>query len=73
MDREYPFRQFARDLLLWSCATDLLPHQQAAVTVLNLGGAVRDLTRELNPLELLQGGTIPPAQPEGQPTVLDAM
>ena len=73
MEREYPFRQFARDLLSWFCATDLQPHQQAAVTVLNLGGAARDLTRELNPLEMLQGGAIPPAQPGGQPVLLDAM
>ena len=67
-----PFRHFAKDLLSWSCATDLRPRQQAAVAVLNLGGAPRDLTRELNSLALLQGGTIPPAQPGGQPTVLDA-
>ena len=53
MEREYPFRQYVRDLLYRSCATDLHPHQQAAVTVLNLGGAARDLARELNPQKLL--------------------
>ena len=43
------------------------------MALLNLGGGARDLTRELNPLELLQGGTIPPAQPGGRPVLLDAM
>ena len=54
----------------WSCATDLQPHQQAAVTVLNLGGAARDLARELNPQELLAGGQV---QTQAGPRMLDPM
>ena len=64
MERQYPFRHFARDLLLWSCATDLQPHQQAATTILQLGGAARDMVREMNPTELLQGGVV--NTPQGQ-------
>ena len=60
--RESPSRHYARDLLLWSVATEIGPHQQAAVTVLQLGGAAMDLTREMSPTEFVQGGTITDAQ-----------
>ena len=44
MERTYPFRNYVRDVLLWSMLTDLLPHQQAAAMVLRLKGAAGSLS-----------------------------
>ena len=54
----YTFENYTRDLMMWSLATNLRPHQQAAAVVLRLGGTARDVVRELTPIELTQGGIV---------------
>ena len=44
--------------MLWSLATDLPPHQQAAAAVLRLSGQARNVAREMTPEELIHGGVI---------------
>ena len=58
MESTYPFRHYSRDLLLWSLATDLQPHQQASAVILRLGGQAREIAREITPEELVNGGMI---------------
>ena len=58
MESTYPFRDYSRDLMLWSLATDLQPHQQASAAVLRLSGQARDVAREMTPDELVNGGDV---------------
>ena len=55
----YPFRHWVQDLLAWSIlATDMDSAQQCAAIILQLGGAARELTRNLSFTDMSQGGLI---------------
>ena len=65
-EAHYPFRFWAQDLLAWSIlSTDLDPAQQTAAIILQLGGAARDLARNLTYVEITTGGPVAgqPADP----------
>ena len=47
MEMTYPFRTWCDDIALWTCLTDLLPHQQCAAVILRLSGGARDLASHL--------------------------
>ena len=64
MDRDYPFRLWQQDVMLWLAATDLDEHQTAAAIVLRLGGTARMLARELD-LDVLINGQVQDLQ-DGQ-------
>ena len=55
-ESSYAFRAYLTDLQLWIMLTDMQPHQQAAAIVLRLGGAAREVARQITPQELMQGG-----------------
>jgi hypothetical protein len=46
-ESSYTFRQWSRDLLLWTIANDMEPHRQAALILGQLRGAAASLTREI--------------------------
>ena len=52
-----PFRTWAREVTLWSAATDVPVQQQGAAVVLRLGGAARELCMELDP-QVVQNGQV---------------
>ena len=58
MEATYSFRDYAQDTLVWCITTDLQPHQQCAAIVQRLGGAARVLSRQMTPVEMMQGGMI---------------
>ena len=51
----YPFRRYAKDLILWSLGADVQQQQQAASAVLQLSGGARALADELNVTLLMVG------------------
>ena len=55
---KYSFRQYMREMQHWVLVTDLPPHQQAVMTLRNLGGAAYDLISQLPPSELYAGATV---------------
>ena len=58
-ESQYPFRHWMQDLLTWSIlATDLDASQQAAAIIMQLGGAARDLVRNLSYQEITTGGIL---------------
>eukprot|EP00438_Fugacium_kawagutii_P035880 Skav204682 [mRNA] locus=scaffold1284:96116:106049:- [translate_table: standard] len=54
----HPFRQWSRDILLWSIASDMEPARKAAAVMLTLRGAARELTRQIPPQAVVAGGLI---------------
>ena len=44
----YPFRLWARDIIAWCCVCPLRMEQRGAAVELALGGAARDLVREMD-------------------------
>ena len=54
---QYPLHLYARDLIMWSLATDLPVAQQGPAAVLQLGGTARTLAVEMDHLVLVQGET----------------
>jgi hypothetical protein len=54
-DKQYPLREFIRDVRLWSVATDLEESRQAPAVALRLSGASRLIIREM-PTQLLTDG-----------------
>ena len=66
-EREYAFRFFESDVLLWTLATDLPAAQQGPALALRLTGAARDLIREFDVNQLVNGQVIAdPNAPMGQ-------
>ena len=51
----YPFRKYAKDLILWSLSTDVPTNQQAPAAVLQLSGEARSLADELDVQALING------------------
>ena len=68
MERCYPFKKYSKDLLLWLMATDIPQERHCATIVLRLTGAAKDLAEELTPHQLQNGGVIPAADNQGNPT-----
>ena len=62
MESTYSFRQWSRDILLWSIASDLEPARKAAAVMLTLRGAARELSRQIPPQAVVAGGLINGAQ-----------
>jgi hypothetical protein len=58
MEATYSFRQFSRDVLLWSIATDADPSRKTALVMLSLRGAAKELSRQIPPQIIVQGGVI---------------
>ena len=54
---QYPLHVYARDLIMWSLATDLPVAQQGPAAVLQLGGTARTLAAEMEHHVLVQGET----------------
>ena len=42
-ERDYPFRDYIRDLVVWSLGTDVEPHRQCALAMQRLEGTARAL------------------------------
>ena len=53
-----PFREWARDLMIWSALSDLRPHQKAAAVILNLRGSAQVMARQLPPEAIMTGGLV---------------
>eukprot|EP00928_Gymnodinium_smaydae_P086384 TRINITY_DN7046_c0_g1_i1.p1 TRINITY_DN7046_c0_g1~~TRINITY_DN7046_c0_g1_i1.p1 ORF type:complete len:308 (-),score=45.25 TRINITY_DN7046_c0_g1_i1:616-1539(-) len=53
----YPYRLWQADVILWSLGTDVEERRKAPLIVLALGGAARDLAREI-PLNILANGAV---------------
>eukprot|EP00971_Amphidinium_carterae_P258563 5131896-Amphidinium_carterae.1 len=53
--KSYAFRDYSRDVILWSAATDLREDQQGPALALQLRGEAREFVRDLDPDELRQG------------------
>ena len=62
MESQFPFRQWARDILVWSILTELPPARKCAWVVLNLRGGAAELARSIPPQALINGGMINGAQ-----------
>ena len=45
-ERDYPFRDYIRDLVVWSLGTDVEPHRQCALAMQRLEGPARALIDE---------------------------
>ena len=54
----YPFRHWARDVLVWSILTDLDARRKAAAVILQLRGGAQELVRSLPPQAIIAGGVI---------------
>ena len=55
----YPFRTWTQDLQIWSIAhVDIPPAQQAANIIMQLGGAARELVRNMSYDQIANGGMI---------------
>lgn len=57
MQTVYPFRRYARDLLLWTCGCDIPLQSQGPAAVMQLAGAARALADEIPLDQLMQGVT----------------
>ena len=57
--RGYPFRVWLRDLDIWEAGTELKEEQRAPAVVQRLGGAARELLREVEINDLREGRTDP--------------
>ena len=56
MESRYPFRDWVRDVFLWTQATTLTSEQQmVAAIILRLGGAARQMANQMTPDELQNG------------------
>ena len=53
--KDYSFRDFTRDLILWEQATDLREGQKGPAVALQLRGEAREVVRDLDPRELSLG------------------
>ena len=60
--KEYSFRDFTRDLVLWEQATDLRDGQKGPAVALQLRGETREVVRDLDPRELSLGRVDAPTQ-----------
>ncbi|CAK8988411.1 unnamed protein product [Durusdinium trenchii] len=58
LEGSYPFRQWARDIMLWSIATDMEPARKAASVMLVLKGAAKELSRQIPPQAVVEGGVV---------------
>ena len=58
MAERYPFKHWARDVLVWSILTDLDARRKAAAVILQLRGGAQELVRALPPQAILAGGVI---------------
>ena len=58
-ERRYPFRTWLIDLALWRVATDADPIRHGPMVAIRLGGAARDLMRELDANTLANGRLVP--------------
>ena len=54
----YPFRHWARDVLVWSILTDLDARRKTAAVILQLRGGAQELVRSLPPQAIIAGGVI---------------
>ena len=68
-ESSYTFRQWSRDLLLWTIANDMEPHRQAALILGQLRGAAASLTREI-PINVIMNGGIINGQPADPTTYI---
>eukprot|EP00971_Amphidinium_carterae_P352996 6492791-Amphidinium_carterae.2 len=56
-EARYSFRQWHRDIMLWAAATDVPLNAQAAAICMRLGGAAKELTKEVD-MNVIQNGTV---------------
>ena len=54
-DKEYPFRHYVSDVLLWAAATDLQADKTGPACALRIGGSAKTLIREMDPAMLING------------------
>ena len=58
-ESSYSLQNYCQDLLAWSIlATDMDPAQQTSAIILQLGGAARELARNMTYHDITQGGMI---------------
>ena len=57
-DKRYPLRTYVRDVRLWMLATDIEAARIGPAVAMRLTGGAKELVRELNPLNLSQGGAV---------------
>eukprot|EP00435_Cladocopium_sp_Y103_P019754 s696_g4.t2 len=57
-EQNYPFRQWTRDVMLWSIASEMDPARKAASVMLVLKGAAKELSRQIPPQAIVDGGLI---------------
>eukprot|EP00971_Amphidinium_carterae_P289093 5740147-Amphidinium_carterae.1 len=57
-EARYPFRHFERDVHLWATATDVDLLRLGPLVALRVSGVAQDLIREINPVNLAQGGDL---------------
>ena len=58
-EAQYAFREWARDLMIWSIHnSDMDARRKAAAVVMRLTGGARELIRDLPPQTLMQGGLV---------------
>ena len=54
----YPFRTWARDVMIWSILTDLDSRRKCAAVILQLRGGAQELARQMPPQAIIHGGII---------------
>ena len=57
-DKQYPFRIFEADVMMWMAATDIDQHRQGPSLALRLIGQAKELVRDIDPQMLVQGREI---------------
>ena len=65
--RSYPFRFWLQDVTMWAAAAarEVLPEQRGPAVALRLGGAARQLVREIPPDRLRDGAIADPGDGGG--------
>ena len=74
MENSYPFSTWQREVLMWSIAnSDIEPHRQAAMLIMQLRGGARDLTRELPVNVIMNGAPLNGNQVDGMTYVMNLL
>ena len=58
MQARFPFREWAREVMLWSILVDMTPARKAAWVALNLRGQAQRLAKSIPPTAMINGGVI---------------
>eukprot|EP00971_Amphidinium_carterae_P159480 3161273-Amphidinium_carterae.1 len=73
MERDYPFRFWMVDTIMWALATDIPEDKQGPVIVMALGGTAKAMAREIPPAFLIHGADVDLQDGNGQQHVNGCM